>query len=215
MLSINDDIVSAGGGFDMHPHREMEIITYVRSGAITHRDNLGNEGRTEAGDVQVMSAGSGIVHSEHNEEDVDTNLYQIWIETKEEGVAPDWDAAKFPKTPGAELSLLVSGRAEDKDAGALYIHYLGSIAPRGIFDITFLFTILIAALLGGASTIVGPIMGAYFLTFLLEYLRPIIPGTERYFVYGLIALVVYVLEPKGLYSIIQKLYGRFVEKRRA
>ena len=73
--------------------------------------------------------------------------------------------------------------------GALYIHYLGSIAPRGIFDINFLFTILIAALIGGASTIIGPIMGAFFLTFLLEYLRPYIPGTERYFIYGAIALV--------------------------
>lgn len=99
--------------------------------------------------------------------------------------------------------------------GALYIHYLGSIAPRGIFDINFLFTILIAALLGGASTIIGPIMGAYFLTFLLEYLRPFIPGTERYFIYGSIALVVYVLEPKGLYRIIQRLYGLVVPRRRA
>ena len=97
--------------------------------------------------------------------------------------------------------------------GALYIHYLGSIAPRGIFDINFLFTILIAALLGGASTIIGPIMGAFFLTFLLEYLRPIIPGTERYFIYGVIALVVYVLEPQGLYKIIQRLYGLFAARR--
>ena len=87
--------------------------------------------------------------------------------------------------------------------GAFYIHYLGSIAPRGIFDINFLFTILIAALLGGAGTIVGPIIGAYFLTFLLEYLRPFIPGSERYLIYGSIALVVYVLEPKGIYNIIQ------------
>ena len=63
------------------------------------------------------------------------------------------------------------------------------------------------------APLVGPIIGAYFLTFLLEYLRPIIPGTERYFVYGLIALIVYVLEPKGLYSIIQKLYGRFFARR--
>jgi branched-chain amino acid transport system permease protein len=99
--------------------------------------------------------------------------------------------------------------------GALYIHYLGSIAPRGIFDINFLFTILIAALLGGASTIIGPIMGAFFLTFLLEYLRPFIPGTERYFIYGSIALVVYVLEPQGLHRIIQRLYGYVAARRRA
>ncbi len=99
--------------------------------------------------------------------------------------------------------------------GALYIHYLGSIAPRGIFDINFLFTILIAALLGGASTIIGPIMGAFFLTFLLEYLRPIIPGTERYFIYGIVALVVYVLEPKGLYHVIQRIYGALMQRKQA
>ena len=86
--------------------------------------------------------------------------------------------------------------------GALYVHYLGSVAPRGLFDINFLFTILVAALLGGASTIVGPIMGAYFLTFLLEYLRPVIPGPERYMIYGIVALVVYVLEPRGLYHMV-------------
>ena len=85
-------------------------------------------------------------------------------------------------------------------AGALYVHYLGSIAPRAMFDINFLFTILVAALLGGAETIIGPIIGAYFLTFLLEFLRPYIPGTERYFIYGLIALVLYYYAPKGLYG---------------
>ncbi len=99
--------------------------------------------------------------------------------------------------------------------GTLYVHYLGSIAPRAIFDINFLFTILIAALLGGASTIIGPIMGAFFLTFLLEYLRPWIPGSERYFIYGVIALVLYVLEPKGLYHIIQRLYGAVTGRNEA
>ncbi len=93
------------------------------------------------------------------------------------------------------LSAAVAGLA-----GALYVHYLGSIAPRAIFDINFLFTILVAALLGGAETIIGPIIGAYFLTFLLEFLRPFIPGTERYFIYGLIALVLYYYAPKGLYG---------------
>ena len=77
---INDDIIKPHSGFDTHPHRDMEIITYVRQGAISHKDSRGNSGRTEAGDVQVMSAGTGIFHSEHNHEDVDTNLYQIWIE---------------------------------------------------------------------------------------------------------------------------------------
>ena len=86
--------------------------------------------------------------------------------------------------------------------GAFYVHYLGSIAPRGLFDINFLFTILVAALLGGSATIAGPILGAYFLTFLLEYLRPVLPGPERYVIYGTIALVVYVLEPRGLHAIV-------------
>lgn len=116
---INDDIIKAGEGFGTHPHRDMEIITYVRKGAITHRDSNGNEGRTQAGDVQVMSAGSGIRHSEHNLETEDTNLYQIWIEPREQGVQPDWDSHKFPKEPVTdELKLLVSG---DGDA-PLYIH---------------------------------------------------------------------------------------------
>ena len=72
--------------------------------------------------------------------------------------------------------------------GAFYVHYLGSIAPRALFDINFVFTIIVAVLIGGASTIIGPIIGAFFLTFLLEYLRPWLPGAERYFIYGGIAL---------------------------
>ena len=95
--------------------------------------------------------------------------------------------------------------------GALYIHYLGSIAPRGLFDINFLFTILVSALLGGAGTIVGPIIGAYFLTFLLEFLRPYIPGTERYLIYGCVALFLYVYQPQGIY----KLLSVFAERLRA
>ena len=89
LLVINDDIVHAHSGFDTHPHADMEIITYVRAGAITHRDSTGNEGRTAAGDVQVMSAGTGIAHSEHNEEDEDTRLYQIWIAPREKGMTFD------------------------------------------------------------------------------------------------------------------------------
>ncbi len=89
--------------------------------------------------------------------------------------------------------------------GALYIHYLGSSAPRGIFEINFLFTILVAALLGGAGSIVGPIIGAFFLTFLLELLRPYIPGAARYLIYGVIALVLYYYAPKGIYSFVELL----------
>lgn len=120
---INDDRIAAGRGFAPHPHDNMEIITYVRSGAISHKDSEGNEGRTGAGDVQVMSAGTGIRHSEHNHEQEETTLFQIWILPREQGVTPHWDAKAFPKTPVTDkLNLLVSGFAEDADADALTIH---------------------------------------------------------------------------------------------
>lgn len=110
----NDDEIRAGAGFDPHPHRDMEIITYVRRGAITHSDSLGNEGRTEAGDVQVMSAGSGVTHAERNLEDETTTLFQIWIEPAEHGGPASWAAAKFPKADRAgELVVLASGRPGD------------------------------------------------------------------------------------------------------
>jgi redox-sensitive bicupin YhaK (pirin superfamily) len=113
----NDDEVAAGTGFDPHPHREMEIVTYIRQGAITHRDNLGNEGRTEAGDVQVMHAGTGIVHAEYNLEKTPTRLFQIWIQPDRHGAAPGWATRQFPREGG--LSVLASGRAQDADTGAL------------------------------------------------------------------------------------------------
>ena len=119
----NDDTIAPGTGFDMHPHKDMEIITYVRDGAITHKDHLGNEGRTEAGDVQVMSAGSGIVHGEWNREDVPTRIFQIWIRPSERGVRPHWDQRRFPKDDRAgALVPLASGRPDEIEAGALEIH---------------------------------------------------------------------------------------------
>lgn len=90
MRVVNDDIVAPKKGFDPHPHNNMEIITYVRKGAITHKDDMGNEGRTVAGDVQVMSAGTGVVHSEYNLEDEDTTLYQIWMFPNKKNVKPRW-----------------------------------------------------------------------------------------------------------------------------
>lgn len=99
--------------------------------------------------------------------------------------------------------------------GAFYVHYLGSIAPRALFDINFLFTIIVAALIGGASTIIGPLIGAFFLTFLLEYLRPFLPGAERYFIYGGIALVLYMCQPKGIYEIAAQLKNRLAPARGA
>src|ERR1700675_3987097 len=107
----NDDEIAPNTGFPPHPHANMEIITYVREGAITHRDSLGNEGRTEAGDVQVMHAGTGIVHAEFNQEKTPTRLFQIWIMPDTAGVKPGWGARKFPKAGAGSLAALADGRA--------------------------------------------------------------------------------------------------------
>jgi redox-sensitive bicupin YhaK (pirin superfamily) len=113
----NDDEIAPNTGFPPHPHSDMEIITYVRDGAITHQDNLGNKGRTEAGDVQVMSAGTGIRHSEYNLEPETTRIFQIWIEPKTFGAAPSWGAKPFPKGDrSGKFVTLASGFADDADA---------------------------------------------------------------------------------------------------
>ncbi|MND50490.1 Quercetin 2,3-dioxygenase [compost metagenome] len=113
----NDDEIAPQSGFPPHPHQDMEIITYVREGAITHQDNLGNKGRTEAGDVQVMSAGTGIAHSEYNLEDTTTRIFQIWIMPTEYGAAPSWGARPFPKGDRAgSFVTLASGIDEGSDA---------------------------------------------------------------------------------------------------
>ena len=113
----NDDEIAPQTGFAPHPHTDMEIITYVRSGAITHQDSMGNSGRTEAGDVQVMSAGAGVRHSEYNCEDVTTTLFQIWIEPKTRGGEPSWGAKPFPKSDrSGRFVALASGFAHDEGA---------------------------------------------------------------------------------------------------
>lgn len=119
----NDDAIAPGTGFDPHPHRDMEIITYVRSGAITHVDNLGNEGRTEAGDVQVMHAGRGIVHGEFNREAGETRIFQIWLLPNQRGVEPGWAARAFPAA-GAGLQALAAGDGRD---GALPLYADGAV----------------------------------------------------------------------------------------
>jgi len=117
LLVWNDDEIAPGTGFPPHGHADMEIITYVRRGAISHRDSLGNAGRTAAGDVQVMSAGSGIQHAEHNAEDETTTLFQIWIQPTTRGGAPSWGAKAFPKGDrSGEFVALASGRPGDGDA---------------------------------------------------------------------------------------------------
>jgi redox-sensitive bicupin YhaK (pirin superfamily) len=110
----NDDEIAAGTGFGPHPHADMEIITYVRAGAITHQDSMGNRGRTEAGDVQVMSAGSGVRHAEYNLEDETTRIFQIWILPRTRGGEPSWGARPFPKGDrSGRFVTLASGYAED------------------------------------------------------------------------------------------------------
>ena len=119
----NDDEIAPGTGFDPHPHRDMEIITYVREGAITHRDNMGHVGRTEAGDLQIMSAGTGVMHSEYNLEPGTTRIFQIWILPDRRGAKPHWGAKSFPKAQReAGFEVLASGRAADAGNGALPIN---------------------------------------------------------------------------------------------
>jgi len=113
----NDDEIAPNTGFPPHPHANMEIITYVREGAITHQDSLGNKGRTEAGDVQVMSAGTGVRHSEYNLEPAKTKIFQIWIQPTSQGGQPTWGAKPFPKSNrSGRLVTLASGIAGDEDA---------------------------------------------------------------------------------------------------
>jgi redox-sensitive bicupin YhaK (pirin superfamily) len=116
----NDDRIAARSGFPPHPHRDMEIVTYVRTGAITHQDSLGNQGRTGAGDVQVMSAGTGVRHAEYNLEDEETTLFQIWIESDRPSAPPSWGATTFPKQAReGSFQLLASGDPQD---GALTVN---------------------------------------------------------------------------------------------
>lgn len=113
----NDDEFAPSSGFPLHPHRNVEIVTYVREGAITHEDSLGNKGRTAAGDVQVMSAGSGIRHSEFNAELTTTRLFQIWLEPRNQGGEPRWNSRRFPRADrSGRLVTLASGDSADTDA---------------------------------------------------------------------------------------------------
>ena len=113
----NDDVIAPRNGFPAHSHADMEIITYVRAGAISHRDSLGNDGVTRAGDVQVMSAGTGITHAELNQEDEPSHSFQLWIMPSRKGEAPRWDTRAFPKDDRAgNFVALASGDPKDSDA---------------------------------------------------------------------------------------------------
>ncbi|MBS7455650.1 pirin family protein [Coralloluteibacterium stylophorae] len=112
----NDDAISARSGFPPHPHADMEIVTYVREGAVTHQDSLGNRGRTVAGDVQVMSAGTGIRHAEYNLEDHTTRIFQIWIIPTERGGEPAWGSRPFPKDDRSGRFVALASGMGDADA---------------------------------------------------------------------------------------------------
>jgi quercetin 2,3-dioxygenase len=113
----NDDEIAPGTGFGLHGHANMEIISYVREGIVTHRDSIGNVGRTDAGDVQVISAGTGIRHSEHNLGTEPLRLFQIWLRPRVNGGEPRWNTGRFPKQDRAnKFVVLASGLAGDSDA---------------------------------------------------------------------------------------------------
>ena len=138
---VNDDTLQPQKGVPMHPHHDMEIITIVRQGAVSHVDNLGNKGQITAGEIQIMSAGSGIRHSEYNQGDTPLVLYQIWLLPETPSVAPRWGQARRPLTAATEHPhsdaplLLVSGCHEDHDqptteAPATTTHAASSSHPR-------------------------------------------------------------------------------------
>jgi len=110
---LNDDVIAPGKGFGEHPHENMEIITFVMEGALEHKDNTGSTAVLKPGDVQVMSAGSGIVHSEYNHSSTEkVELFQIWVETKQENIQPRHDERSFDVKDNS-LTLIVSGNKEE------------------------------------------------------------------------------------------------------
>jgi quercetin 2,3-dioxygenase len=163
----NDDEIAPGTGFGRHSHADMEIVTYVRQGAVTHEDSAGNVGRTVAGDVQVMSAGTGISHSEHNRDQDPLKLFQIWLLPRHRGGAPRWDSRKFPKADRAgRLIELASGnprtaetlliRADARILGATLLAGTSlTHAPSAHFRHTYLAPAQGAILVNGQRVAVG------------------------------------------------------------
>ena len=120
---LNDDVVAAGKGFGMHGHDSMEIITIVLSGSLEHKDSMGNHGIIHAGEVQRISAGSGISHSEFNHsKESSVHLLQIWVEPKEEDIEPSYEQKSFGEQKSNVLVPLVLGK---KSKDALYMHQDG------------------------------------------------------------------------------------------
>src|SRR5580692_12595544 len=151
----NDDEIAPGAGFDFHGHKDMEIISYIREGAVTHRDTIGSLGRTEAGDVQVMSAGTGITHSERNGGEVPLKLFQIWLLPRQRGGTPRWDNRQFPKADRAgRLIALASG--DPRDAEALQIR-----ADARILGATLLAGTMVTHSLGRFGIPISPLPRAW------------------------------------------------------
>src|SRR5690606_18734957 len=121
---INDDTIMGGGGFGTHPHRDMEIVTYVLDGGIEHRDSIGHSERIPAGDVQRMTAGSGIAHSEFNaSSDEPLRLVQIWIKPAQTNLPPSYEQKRI--APRRGLTWIARG---DHSFDALHIHQDAHIA---------------------------------------------------------------------------------------
>jgi len=112
---MNDDRIAGGGGFPTHQHRDMEIVTYVLEGALEHRDSMGNGSVIKPGDVQYMSAGTGVAHSEFNASKTETaHLYQIWMFPEKQGLKPTYDQKTFTEADKrGKLRLLVSHDGRD------------------------------------------------------------------------------------------------------
>ena len=129
---INDDIVGPGGGFDTHGHRDMEIISYVLEGALGHRDSMGNGSTIRPGDVQRLSAGTGMTHSEFNEErQAVTHFLQIWIEPNVRGIAPSYEQKRFgDDEKRGRLRIVASPDGRD---GSVTIHQ-DALVYAGLFD---------------------------------------------------------------------------------
>jgi quercetin 2,3-dioxygenase len=162
----NDDEIAPGAGFGRHSHANMEIITYVRQGVVTHEDSAGNVGRTLAGDVQVISAGIGISHSERNLGEIPLKLFQIWLLPCQRGGTPRWDNRKFPKVDCAgRLITLASGDQEDADAlliradaqvlGATLLTGMSVTHPLGRFRNSYLAPAQGVVLVNGRRVAVG------------------------------------------------------------
>lgn len=160
---FNDDVVRPGQGFGMHPHRDMEIVTYVLEGELEHRDNQGNTGVIRPGEVQVMSAGAGIVHSEYNHsKDRPVHLLQLWILPRTKGLKPRWEQRPFRSADrsGVLLPVVSAGGipgtlAIDQEA-TIYISALRSgqeVVHGNRGRKAYLFVI------GGSLTVNGTLLG--------------------------------------------------------